>query len=263
VEVLEAAGFQVQVPQQLMCCGRPLYDYGFLDIAESWLQNILKTMRPQIEAGLPFIALEPSCATVFREELVNLFPTDLDAKRLCNQTYLLGEFLYKKAPNFKPPHLERDVLIHGHCHHKAIMKMSAEEAMLGKMGIEYHEADSGCCGMAGAFGFEEGEHYDVSMKCGERVLLPEVRKAPKENVIVADGFSCREQIAQTTDRQALHPAQVVQMSLRDDQEKRAYPENKYMPEISQKIDWGAGAIIGGITLALVGVFLWGVKKWRD
>jgi FAD/FMN-containing dehydrogenase/Fe-S oxidoreductase len=261
VEVLEAAGFQVQVPQQLMCCGRPLYDYGFLDIAESWLKNILKTMSSQIEAGLPFIVLEPSCAAVFREELTNLFPTDLDAKRLCSQTYLLDEFLNKKVPDFKPPHLDREVLVHGHCHHKAIMKMSDEEAMLGKMGIEYHEADSGCCGMAGAFGFEEGEHYDVAIKCGERVLLPEVRKASREDLIVADGFSCREQITQTTDRQALHPAQVLQMALRGDDEKREYPENKYMPTAPTEIDWGAGAIIGGIGVAAAGALCWVIKKY--
>jgi Fe-S oxidoreductase len=214
VEVLEDAGFRVIVPERDMCCGRPLYDYGFLDMAERWLRDILRTMRPEIQAGVPFVVLEPSCGAVFRDELTNLLPNDEDARRLHGQTYLLSEFLQKKAPDYRLPPLRRKALVHGHCHHKAIMGMEDEEAVLKKMGVDFRVPESGCCGMAGAFGFEAGDHYDVAIACGERVLLPEVREAADDTIIVANGFSCREQISQGTDREALHLAQVIQLALR-------------------------------------------------
>ncbi len=215
VEVLEDAGFRVIVPETDMCCGRPLYDYGFLDMAERWLEQILRTMRPEIQAGVPFVVLEPSCGAVFRDELTNLLPNDEDARRLHGQTFLLSEFLEQKAPGYRLPRLRRKALVHGHCHHKAIMGLDAEEAVLKKMGLEFEVPESGCCGMAGAFGFEAGDHYDVAIACGERVLLPEVRAARDDTLIVANGFSCREQISQGTDRDALHLAQVIQLALRD------------------------------------------------
>lgn len=216
VEVLEAAGYQVEVPPQALCCGRPLYDYGFLDLAKQLLQHILNTLHPQIEAGIPLVALEPSCAAVFRDELINLFPHDADAQRLSKQTFLLSEFLEQQAKHYQLPQLQRKALLHGHCHHKALMKLHAEESVLCKLGLNLTVPDSGCCGMAGAFGFEK-DHYNVAIKVGERVLLPAVRQADKDTLIIADGFSCREQIAQTTDRQALHLAQVIQMALHEGQ----------------------------------------------
>jgi FAD/FMN-containing dehydrogenase/Fe-S oxidoreductase len=215
VEVLEAAGYQVIVPEPALCCGRPLYDYGFLDLAERLLRQVLETLRPQIEAGIPLVGLEPSCVAVFRDELKNLIPNDEDAKRLVQQSYLLSEFLEKQA-HYQPPKLQRKALVHGHCHHKAIMKMHDEEALLSKLGLDFQVLDSGCCGMAGAFGFEK-DHYDVSIKAGERVLLPAVRQADQETLLIADGFSCREQIEQTTDRRALHVAQVLQMAIHKEQ----------------------------------------------
>ncbi len=214
VEVLERAGFRVQVPQQDLCCGRPLYDYGFLGLAQRWLRHILKTLQPAIESGVPFVVLEPSCAAVFRDELTNLFPNDHDAHRLSRQTFLLSEFLEQKAPEFQPPRLERKALVHGHCHHKSIMGLDAEERIFRRMGMDIDLPETGCCGMAGAFGFERGEHYDVSVACGERVLLPRVREADDQTLIVADGFSCRTQISQATEREALHLAQVIQLALR-------------------------------------------------
>jgi len=228
VDVLETAGYQVVVPQQSLCCGRPLYDYGFLDQAEHLLQQVLDTLAPQIEAGIPLVGLEPSCAAVFRDELKNLFPHNENAKRLSQQTFLLSEFLEQKVKNYQPPKLQRKAVVHGHCHHKAIMKMNDEEAVLSKLGLDFNVLDSGCCGMAGAFGFEK-EHYDISIKAGERVLLPAVRKADNETLIIADGFSCREQIEQTTNRKALHLAQVLQMSLRQNQitPTEEYPEVQY------------------------------------
>ena len=215
-EVLEAAGYQVLVPQQSLCCGRPLYDYGFLDQAEHLLQQVLDTLAPEIEAGIPIVGLEPSCAAVFRDELKSLFPHNENAKRLSQQTFLLSEFLNRKVQNYQPPTLQGKAVVHGHCHHKAIMKMHDEESVLSKLGLDFNVLDSGCCGMAGAFGFEQ-EHYDVSIKVGERVLLPAVRAASTETMIIADGFSCREQIEQGTNRKALHLAQVLQMALHEEQ----------------------------------------------
>jgi FAD/FMN-containing dehydrogenase/Fe-S oxidoreductase len=214
VEVLEDAGFRVAVPEPDLCCGRPLYDYGFLGAAERWLLRILRTMRSEIQAGLPFVVLEPSCCAVFRDELPNLFPNHEDARRLRAQAFLLSEFLQERAPDYRIPPLRSRALLHGHCHHKAIVGMNDEEAVLRRMGLDYSVPESGCCGMAGAFGFERGDHYEVSMACGERMLLPEVRRAADDTLIVADGFSCREQISQATGREALHLAQVIQLALR-------------------------------------------------
>ena len=212
VEVLEAAGYRVEVPQQALCCGRPLYDYGMLNTARRLLRKILDTLRPQMEQGVPVVGLEPSCVAVFRDELIDLFPNDEDAKRLSQQTSLLSEFLEKQAEHYQFPQLHRKAVVHGHCHHKAIMGMKDEEAVLSRLGLDYRALDSGCCGMAGAFGFEK-DHYDVSIKVGERALLPTIRNADKDTLIIADGFSCREQIDQTTDRHALHIAQVIQMAM--------------------------------------------------
>ena len=214
VEVLEAAGFDVAVPRAHLCCGRPLYDVGMLDRAKRLLLQIMDTLESEIEAGTPIVVLEPSCASVFRDELTNLFPKDQRAIALSRQVFLLSEFLEQRAPDFRLPELPRRALIHGHCHHKAIMKMTAEEAVLHRMGVNFTAPAPGCCGMAGAFGFEK-DKYDVSKAIGELELLPAVRQAPTDWLIVADGFSCREQIAQETDRRALHLAEVLQMALRE------------------------------------------------
>jgi FAD/FMN-containing dehydrogenase/Fe-S oxidoreductase len=263
VEVLESVGFHVEVPGQNMCCGRPLYDYGFLDAAKRWLQDILNTIRPQIRDGIPVVVLEPSCAAVFRDELVNLFPHDEDAKRLSRQTFLLSEFLEKKANGYQPPKLKRKAVVHGHCHHKAIMGMSDEERVLSKLGLDAEVLDSGCCGMAGAFGFEK-DHYDVSIKVGEHELLPHVRNADKDTLIIANGFSCREQISQTTDRHALHLAQVIQMAMHEGPYGPGgnYPERKYIDqEISTRPQskLKAAAMIGA-GLLVVGALIWGLSR---
>ncbi|MGA9504949.1 MAG: FAD-linked oxidase C-terminal domain-containing protein, partial [Terriglobales bacterium] len=161
VEVLESAGFDVSVPRAHLCCGRPLYDVGMLDRAKSLLLQIMDELLPEIEAGTPIVVLEPSCATVFRDELTNLFPKDERAQALSKQVFLLSEFLEQRAKDFALPKLPRRALVHGHCHHKAIMKMTAEEGVLNRMGVNFTSPAPGCCGMAGAFGFEK-EKYDVS-----------------------------------------------------------------------------------------------------
>ena len=212
VEVLEAAGYRVLIPERTLCCGRPLYDYGMLHLAKTMLTGILGALRPHIRAGVPVVGLEPSCVSVFRDEMVNMLPNDADAKRLRDQTFLITEFLVARAPTFSIPSLRGPALVHGHCHEKAMLDFECERTLLDRVGIDYTVLDSGCCGMAGAFGFERS-HYDVSIACGERVLLPKVRAASADTLIVANGFSCREQIAQTTNRRAMHIADVLKRAL--------------------------------------------------
>ena len=175
LEVLQAAGFRVSVPRGHLCCGRPLYDFGMLTQAKQYLQHVMTELGPQIDAGYPMVVLEPSCASVFRDELRNLFPDDPRADRLRRQTFLLSEFLTKQGSDYVPPRLAAKVLLHGHCHQKAIMKMDHEEALLKRMGAEVQVPDAGCCGMAGPFGFS-AEKFEVSKAIGERRLLPAVRK---------------------------------------------------------------------------------------
>ncbi|MGH9588274.1 MAG: FAD-binding and (Fe-S)-binding domain-containing protein [Acidobacteriaceae bacterium] len=208
-QVLESAGCSVNIPSQHLCCGRPLYDFGFLTAARRYLERILKDLAPEIDSGMPIVFLEPSCASVFREELPNFFPKDSRALRLRNQTYILSDFLTQRAPEYQPPTLlGRNIVLHGHCHHKSLMKMDSELALLQRTGAEVTLLDSGCCGMAGPFGFER-EKFEVSQTLAERVLMPAVRQASPESLIVTDGFSCREQIAQNSPRRALHLAEVL------------------------------------------------------
>ena len=185
-----------------------------LDRAQSLLLQILDELSPEIEAGIPIVGLEPSCVAVFRDELFNLFPHDERAQALSRQTFLLSEFLETHAKDFPFPRLDRKALLHGHCHHKSLMKMTAEESVLHRLGIDFQSPAPGCCGMAGSFGFEP-DKYEFSIAIGELELLPAVRRAPADWLIIADGFSCREQIAQGTPRRALHLAEVLQMALND------------------------------------------------
>ena len=213
-DVLQRAGFAIEVPRQHVCCGRPLYDFGFLKEAREYLLRILNDFAPQIDAGTPFVFLEPSCASVFRDELVNFFPQDDRARRLRDQTLLLSEFLVRHVPQFTPAqHARRRIIVQGHCHHKSLMKMTDEMHLLQRTGASVELLDSGCCGMAGPFGFER-EKFAVSQAIGERVLLPAVRAASAETILVADGFSCREQIAQNSERRAVHFAEVIAGAIR-------------------------------------------------
>ncbi len=272
VEVLEDAGFRVETPLMDVCCGRPLYDYGFLNMARRWLLDILEKLRPQIRAGVPMVVLEPSCWAVFQDELTNMLPNDEDAKRLQGQTFLLSDFLRKKAPHYKVPQLHARALLHGHCHQKSLEtlndrtygKLYNEKAVLEEIGLKLQIPETGCCGMAGAFGFEEGEHYDVAVACGRRVLLPEVEKLDEQAIIVADGFSCREQISQCTDRTALHMAQVLQLAKHQRETGRGRPED-YLLRERRSAQFRAGvktaAAAAGVALA-VGL-LWRMKRRMD
>jgi FAD/FMN-containing dehydrogenase/Fe-S oxidoreductase len=255
VNVLEAAGFRVLIPRPNLCCGRPLYDFGLLDRAKKLLLQTLDELSPEIEADIPIIGLEPSCVAVFRDELLNLFPLDERAKKLSRQTFLLSEFLEHNSGNAPLPQFPRKALLHGHCHHKSIMKMTAEESLLRRLGVDFQSPAPGCCGMAGSFGFES-DKYEVSAAIGELELLPAVRHAPADWLIIADGFSCREQIAQMTDRRALHLAEVLQIALEPSQQfADPYPESALVRAHESKVHasmqksaLGLGALAAGSLL---------------
>ncbi len=203
---------------------------------------------------MPLIGLEPSCLAVFRDELTNLFPDDEDAKKLSKQSFVLSEFLNQHVPNYEPPRLQRQAILHGHCHHKSVIGMDDEHALLKKMGIDYTEPQSTCCGMAGSFGFEAG-HYDISMQVGELGLLPAVRQANPDTLVIANGFSCETQIVQGTGRRALHLAEVLQLALRE--------RSRVGRDMLDGQRSGVGAPTGllvGAGLVLGGLALWGLTR---
>jgi FAD/FMN-containing dehydrogenase/Fe-S oxidoreductase len=208
-KVLAAAGNAVEVPRKHLCCGRPLYDFGFLDEAKTYLTTVLDELGPQILAGMPVVMLEPSCASVFKDEAINLFPNDERAIRLGGQTVMLSEMLTRAKNGWHPPSLDdKRIVVHGHCHQNSVMTMKHEVELLRATGARIDVLDSGCCGMAGPFGFE-ADKFDVSQTLAERVLLPAVRAASEDDLLVSNGFSCREQIKQNTPRRAVHLAEIM------------------------------------------------------
>jgi len=208
--VLTQAGFRVQIPKGHICCGRALYDFGLLGAARAYLARVFDRMAPEIEAGLPFIFLEPSCASVFRDEALEFFPNDPRAQRMSKQVWLLADWLAAKAPEWVTGRLEgKQVILHGHCHHKAVFGGPANEiALLRKAGATVELINSSCCGMAGPFGFE-ADKIEVSKAIANLGLLPAVNSAAATTIIVADGFSCREQINQLSEREGLHFSEVL------------------------------------------------------
>jgi Fe-S oxidoreductase len=236
VDALEDAGFDVDLPRAHLCCGRPLYDYGMLTTARRRLEQIVTSLEPEIGRGVPIVGLEPSCVAVFKDELPNLLADDDRAQRLSKQVVSLGEFLAQHEAATPSPALQRKTFVHGHCHQKALSGMDADLQVLKRLGLDCEVVDSGCCGMAGSFGFER-DHYGVSQAVGERRLLPAVRTAPKHALIVADGFSCREQIAQATDRRALHLADVLALAK---QAQHRVPLE--YPETAQVVDHSASRV---------------------
>jgi FAD/FMN-containing dehydrogenase/Fe-S oxidoreductase len=229
VEVLEHAGYRVTIPEATLCCGRPLYDYGMLGLAKTLLREILDALRPKIRAGVPVVGLEPSCVSVFKDELHAMLPHDSDAQRLNSLSYMLGDFLVERADGVRLPKLDRKAIVHTHCHHHAVIGFEHERKILEKLALDVDVLDSGCCGMAGSFGFERGPHYDVSVKCADRALIPAICAAPPEALIVNNGFSCREQIEQLSPRRAMHLAQVIKMAL-DQPPREPYPERRYVSD---------------------------------
>jgi len=208
--VLTQAGFRVQTTKGHICCGRPLYDFGLLSTARDYLAKVFDRVAPEIEAGLPFIFLEPSCASVFKDEALEFFPNDARAQKLSKQVWLLADWLAAKAPEWVNGRLAgAQVLVHGHCHHKAVFGgPKSEIALLRKAGAQVEMIETTCCGMAGPFGFE-ADKIEVSKAIANLGLMPAVNAAGPMTLIVADGFSCREQIAQMSDRRGVHFAEIL------------------------------------------------------
>ena len=219
VRVLRAAGYRVSAlaarsGERPVCCGRTFLSAGLADEAKSEARRLLDAARPFAERGVPVVGLEPSCTFALRDELVGLMP---EAKQLAKTSYLFEEFVAREHEagrlNLQLKPIAREALLHGHCHQKAFDAMRAVERTLGLVPeLKVRTVESSCCGMAGSFGYE-AEHYDVSMKMAEASLLPAVRAASRQTLIVADGTSCRAQIEHGARRDALHVARVLEQAL--------------------------------------------------
>jgi FAD/FMN-containing dehydrogenase/Fe-S oxidoreductase len=212
-DVLEQLGWHVVLPKNRLCCGRPLYDFGLLERARELLTHMLDDLADDIAAGVPLVGLEPGCLSVFKDELLKQLPDHALAKQLSAQTFLFSDFVARQP--FDWPTLAADVIVHGHCHQKALFGMQGDTALLNKLGVKWKLLDTGCCGMAGSFGFNV-EHHALSQKIGEDKLFPAVREAAAANhetIVLTNGFSCREQIEQGTGHHALHIAQLAQRAL--------------------------------------------------
>ncbi len=220
--VLDAAGYRTHVAQPAgahsrpLCCGRTFLAAGLVNEAKKEAARMLDALKPYLDSGLPILGLEPSCLFSLRDEFESMLPGPA-TRALAKQALLFEEFLAQEADagrlklGLKP--VAAKALLHGHCHQKAFGTMGAVEKALRLVpGLEVSTVESSCCGMAGSFGYE-AEHYDVSMKMGEASLLPAVRKAEADTLIVADGTSCRHQIADGTGRKALHVARVLAQAL--------------------------------------------------
>ncbi|MFI5798628.1 FAD-binding and (Fe-S)-binding domain-containing protein [Streptomyces sp. NPDC051677] len=214
VRVLENAGFRVAVPTEPVCCGLTWISTGQLRVARKVLRRTLHVLRPYLEAGTPVIGLEPSCTAVFRSDAPELMPADQDVQRLAGQVRTFAEHLVQHAPpDWRPPRLARHATVQTHCHQHAIMKFDADRELMRRAHLHADVLDEGCCGLAGNFGFERG-HHEVSVAVAEQGVLPAVRAAAPDSLLLADGFSCRTQIEQGgTGRRALHLAEALALGL--------------------------------------------------
>ncbi|MFK7805730.1 MAG: FAD-binding and (Fe-S)-binding domain-containing protein [Anaerolineae bacterium] len=212
-EVLEAAGFEIILPGH-NCCGRPMLSKGLIDGARELARDTINKLYPYAEAGLPIVGLEPSCLLSFRDDYHYLLPDDERVQIVSDQAFLFEEFIARLAVSgdlgldFDPSEQGKEVLLHGHCHQKALAGTETAKAILALPGYTVTEVDSGCCGMAGSFGYE-AEHTEISLKMGERVLFPAVRATADNTIIAAAGTSCRDQIRDGTSRKAKHPAEIL------------------------------------------------------
>jgi Fe-S oxidoreductase len=223
------------------------------------LQKNLRRLRPWIRAGVPVVGLEPSCVSVLRDEMSSLLPRDQDAKRLAEQTFLFAEFLTRHGAHQRLGRIEGSTkaVVQGHCHQQALFGMQDEAELLKAVGVEAQVMDEGCCGLAGSFGFERGEKYRVSMQVGELGVLRHVRAADERALLVADGFSCREQIRAGAGRRALHVAEVARLA----QASRLGAPAQIRPA---KLDlrWALAAGVGVVAGAAAFTMLIGGRRAR-
>ncbi|MEV2275035.1 FAD-binding and (Fe-S)-binding domain-containing protein [Nocardiopsis sp. NPDC049922] len=211
--VLEDAGFTVVLPEGQVCCGLTWVSTGQLDVARAVMRRAVRALEPWVAQGLPVVGLEPSCTAALRHDLVELLPGPA-SERVAEAVHTLAGFLNAHAPEWRPPRLSARALAQVHCHQHAVMGFDAERELIAGAGIDGEVLDSGCCGLAGDFGFTEG-HYEISTAIGERELLPRVRAADADTLVLADGYSCRTQIDQGTGRRALHLAEVLARGIAD------------------------------------------------
>ncbi|MGH7907009.1 MAG: (Fe-S)-binding protein, partial [Candidatus Binataceae bacterium] len=232
VRVLERTGFRVSVPDRDLCCGRPLYDQGLLDRARRRLTEVRGAFAPYLRRGTPIVGLEPSCLLTFRDEMPGLFPDDTDARELARRAMLLDEFLTTEEVNPALPKPELKAILHGHCHQKSLAGLANETSLLRRIFAERLDVlDSGCCGMAGAFGYD-AKHFEISRSIGERVLMPAIRQAAAGTFIIADGFACRSQIRQfCPGRQPLHLSQILDIASRTSESEMG-PRNRVSCSVS-------------------------------
>jgi len=207
--LLEAAGYDVVIPPRPLCCGRPLYDWGYLDAAKVLWEDVFDALRETIRSGIPIIGLEPACTSAFKDELIRLFPDREEAVKLSSLTIHITDFICQNFDRFPKPRRGGKALVQAHCHHHAVIGFKSELDLLEQLGLDVERPPQGCCGMAGAFGFA-CETHDVGAAIGERILLPAVRNASAETLVIADGFSCREQIEQHTGRKTIHMAELLE-----------------------------------------------------
>jgi Fe-S oxidoreductase len=212
VAVFEAAGLAVQLPRQAVCCGLTWMSTGQIGIARRVLRRSLRVIAPHLAAGRPIVGLEPSCAATLRHDGPALLPEDPLAIAASRSVRSFAESLTELAPDWRPPPVGGRALVQVHCHQHAVMGFGPDLAILAAAGVEAVVPDSGCCGMAGHFGFEPG-HVELSKAAAERVLLPAVRAASEETAILADGFSCATQIRQGTGRRPRHLAELLATGL--------------------------------------------------
>jgi FAD/FMN-containing dehydrogenase/Fe-S oxidoreductase len=213
VQVLERAGWRAQLPAEPFCCGLTWISTGQLTVAKRVLSRTVARLADHVRAGGLVVGLEPSCTAVFRADAAELFPDDQDVRRLRDHVVTLAELLTEHTPGWQPPPVLRRVLAQVHCHQHAVMGWDADADLLTRAGAQLERLDSGCCGLAGNFGFQQG-HGEISRACAERVLLPTLRDAPDDAVVVADGFSCRTQIHELDSggHEALHLAELLAAS---------------------------------------------------
>jgi FAD/FMN-containing dehydrogenase/Fe-S oxidoreductase len=210
VEVLESAGWHVELPSEPVCCGLTWISTGQLATGKKILKKTVDTLAPHVRAGSYVVGLEPSCTAVFRSDAPELFPADQDVLRLRDHTLTLAELLTEHTPGYEPPSVRRPVLTQVHCHQHAVMGWDADERLLKQADANAEHLDTGCCGLAGNFGFQAG-HGEVSRAIAERALLPKLRAASPGAVILADGFSCRTQIHELDSggREGMHLAELL------------------------------------------------------
>ncbi|WP_051835900.1 FAD-binding and (Fe-S)-binding domain-containing protein [Streptomyces sp. NRRL WC-3549] len=229
VAVLEDAGFRVQVPDGTQCCGLTWITTGQLGIARRIARRTTAALAPAVADGVPVVGLEPSCTAALKTDLPELLDGDDDARALALATTTLAELLVHRAPDWQPPRVDTSSISQTHCHQHATSGFGADSALLRRMGVDNTVLESGCCGLAGNFGFERG-HYEVSVAAGEQVLLPAVRAAASDTHVLADGFSCRTQIAQQTDRAGTHLAQLIARAL----PTRSSPDSSHCPSTDKE-----------------------------